>query len=122
MSATAERTERVPLGQRPWHCDPNAIICQNDHLMTLYKTGYRADLRRLAGHAFFQCRECDPNSYFLAIFCREPSPLVLCYALSKESFTEWDKSSEQTPPSGELLYRLRDPDGRSHNPYWRAPR
>ncbi len=121
-----ETTERLPLGQRPWHCDPNAIVCEHEHLLAFYKAGYRADLRRLVGHAFLECRDCKEqfgrSTYFLALFVRDPSPLVLCYPLSKESFDEWDKTNEPTPPSGELLYRLRDPQGRSHNPYWRPPR
>lgn len=119
---TRPAAERVPLGQTPWHCDPNAIVCQSDHLLAFYKAGYRADLRRLGGHAFMQCRECEPATYFLALFVREPSPMVICYAISRESYDEWDKTAESTPPTPELLYRLRDPAGRSHNPYYRGPR
>ncbi|MDB4876443.1 MAG: hypothetical protein JWM41_2889 [Gemmatimonadetes bacterium] len=105
-----------------WHCDPQGIVCQHDHLLAFYEAGYRADLRDMIGHAFLQCRKCDPPTQFLAVFCRDPSPLVLCYALSKDSFVEWDKRPGRTPPTGELLYRLRDPQGRSHNSGWRPAR
>lgn len=120
-------SDRLPLGQAPWHCDPNAIVCEHgNHLLAYYKAGYRADMRRLTGHAFFECRDCKEesghSSYFLAVFIRDPSPLVLCYALDKPSFDEWDKSNEPTPPTAELLHRVRDPQGRSHNPYWRPQR
>lgn len=121
MARDAAR-DRVPLAAAPWHCDPNFIVCRDDHLFTLYKAGYRADLRRLSGHSFFECRECSPSSYFLAVFMSHPSPIVLCYSIDKASFLEWDKTNEMTPPTPELLYRLRDPAGRSHNPYWRPSR
>lgn len=119
--ARAER-DRAPLGTTPWVCDPNFILCSEEHLLTLYKTGYRADLRRLNGHAFFECRECEPPTYFFARFSAAPDPMVMCYAISRESYLEWDRGDDPTPPTPELLYRLRDPHGRSHNPYWRPPR
>jgi len=115
-------TERLQVGTAIWHCDPNAIVCRNgDHLMAFYEHGYRADLRRMSGHAFLQCLRCDPHEYFFALFSSHPSPMVTCYALSKDSYDEWDRSPEPTPPTPELLYRLKDPEGRSYNPYYRPP-
>ena len=105
-----------------WHCDTNYIVCPGDHLLALYKAGYRADLRRVSGHAFMECRECNPISYFFALFAQQPSPMVICYLLSKDAYDEWSQSPEPTPPTPELLYRLRDPEGRSYNPMWRPPR
>lgn len=119
----AAARERVPLAALPWVCDPNFILCREEHLLTLYKTGYRADLRRISGHAFFECRECAPPSYFLASISKmDGLATVTCYAIDRPSWEEWDKGSEPTPQTPELLYRLKDPDGRSHNPYWRPPR
>lgn len=111
--------ERVPLGRPVWHCEPQAITCVNEHLLAFYEAGYRADFRNMSGHAFLQCQKCSPATFFLALFMRDPSPLVICYGLSKESYTEWDRRTEPTPGTGELLYLLRDPEGRSHNPLWR---
>jgi len=117
------RREHIHVATVIWHCDPNAIVCQQgDHLMAFYETGYRADWRRISGHAFFQCRKCTPPQYFFACFTQYPHPMVTCYALSRESYEEWDKSDEPTPPTPELLYRLRDPDGKSYNPWWHPPR
>lgn len=115
-------TDRRHVATSIWHCDPNAIVCPNDHLLAFYRTGYRGDLRRVAGHAFFECRECEPFTRFLILFIKDPSPMAVCYLLSKESFDEWNTSSEQTPPTPELLYRLTDPEGKSYNPHWRPPR
>lgn len=119
-----EPSARVPLpAESPWHCDPNFIVCRDDHLLTLYKTGYRADLRRMSGHAFFECRECSPTTYFLAVFAKlDGMATVICYSISRESYIEWDKGTEPTPPTPELLHRLHDPAGRSLNPYWRPAR
>jgi hypothetical protein len=115
------RAERQAVATDIWHCDPNAIICRDDHLLTLYKTGYRADFRRMNGHAFVECQLCTPRSYFLALFTTQPSPMVTCDAIDHASYIEWDRSGDATPPSPELLYRLRDPQGRSYNPHYRPP-
>jgi hypothetical protein len=120
---TRPAAERVQLGQTPWHCDPQGIICEHDHLFAFYKAGYRADFRRLSGHAFFQCRECDPPTYFAAVWGKlDGIATVTCYAIDRASYEEWDKGDEPSPQTPELLYRLRDPSGRSHNPSWRPPR
>lgn len=76
----------------------------------------------MTGHAFLECQTCAPSTYFLALFVREPSPLVLCYAISQATYEEWTRSDEATPPTGELLHRLRDPQGRSHHPDYHPPR
>lgn len=115
--------ERVPLAQAPWSCDPNAITCKDDHLFAFYKAGYRGDFRRMSGHAFLECRECSPSTYFVAVFGKvDGIATVTCYPLNKESFDEWDRGAEPSPETSELLYRLQDPNGRSHNPYWRPHR
>lgn len=116
-------SERVPVARNIWHCDPNAIVCERgDHLLAHYEQGYRADMRRMSGHAFLQCLNCKPHQYFFALFAQFPSPMVTCYELSKESYDEWDRTPEETPPTPELLYRLRDPEGRSYNPFFTPPR
>lgn len=118
----AER-DRVPLARQPWVCEPNFIVCSDDHLLALYKAEYRGDFRRLSGHTFLECRDCKPSTYFLAVFAKiDGLATVTCYDLNQPSFIEWDRGNDPTPSTPELLYRLRDREGRSHNPYWRPPR
>lgn len=111
-----------------WHCYSNFLTCrpdaaQGEHLLKYHETGYRADLRRLEGHAFFECRQCSPTTYIFAVFVNRPSPMATCYQISKESFDQWDKDPNgDTFSTPEMLYRLTDPQGRSLNPTWRPPR
>ncbi len=105
-----------------WHCDPNMIVCRDGHPLLLYKSGYRGDDRGLVGHAFRRCMTCRPTTPFFALFIVHPSPLVVCYLLSEDSYEEWrTRGGDETPATQELLYLLRDPDGRSYNPNWRPP-
>lgn len=76
------------------------------------------DLRDVTGHSFCECKEC--STYFLAVFVKEPSPFVLCFSLSKESYDEWMSRTGRTPPTLELLHCVKDPNGRSHYPQWTA--
>jgi hypothetical protein len=76
----------------------------------------------MSGHAFLACLDCKPHTYFFAHFITEPDPMVVCYAISKASFDEWELGNEVAPPTPELLHRLRDPDGLSYNPNWRPAR
>lgn len=117
---TAPRAARSTTGI-VWQCESNFIVCQHDHLMRLHETGYRADLRRMQGHAFLMCSDCEPATYFFAHFVTQPYPMATCYAIDKASYLEFDKGDE-SPSTPELLYRLRDPRGQSYNPNWRPPR
>lgn len=118
MPEAGRRAEH--LGQTPWMCDPNAIICMHDHLWAHYKADYRGDFKRLSGHAFLECRLCAPPTQFLAVFAKiDGIASTTCYALDKPSFDFWNTSPDPTPSTPELLYLVRDPHGRSHNPYWR---
>lgn len=117
MSSAAAKPE--PLGRSIWHAYPNFVVCVNDHLLAFRKADYRADMRRMSGHAFLKCEQCAPATYFFAVFSTTPDLHVTCYAISKESYDEWTRSEEPTPPTPEILYRLRDPEGRSLNPLWR---
>lgn len=116
---------RHPVGKAIWVCESNYLTCNphaeaGEHLLRFHQTGYRADLRRVSGHAFLECKQCDPASFFFAVFTTTPSPMVTCYAISKESYEEYEKDpSATTLSTPEMLYRLRDPDGRSYNPYYR---
>lgn len=103
-----------------WHCDAQAVTCQHGHLWRHYKHGYRADFRRLSGHAFLECQQCVPPTFIFAHFITQPSPMVMCYAIDFESFKTWSKTEEPTPPTTELLYLLRDPEGRNYNPSFRG--
>jgi hypothetical protein len=127
MSGQSAQRARVPVGTAVWVCDPNFITCNphgegREHLLAFYEAGYRADLRRLNGHAFLECRQCKPPSFMFAVFTAVPSPMVTLYAIDQASYDEWIRTGEGTPSTPEMLYRLRDPQGRSYNPYWRPPR
>jgi hypothetical protein len=120
-------TKHVAVARSIWYCDPNFLTCcpdgtEGEHLLRYMKANYRVDMRRLSGHAFFECRQCQPATYFFAVFTRDPSPAVTCYAISKEDFDFWDRDpSATTLSTAEMLYRLKDPDSRSYNPYYRPP-
>lgn len=101
-----------------WHCEPNYVVCPNGHVLRFHASKYAGDFSNLAGHAFLSCKACEPATYFLAHFVAEPHPIVMCYALSAESYKEWQ--SRKTPPTAELLYHLRDPMNRTCNPTWRV--
>jgi hypothetical protein len=117
-------SERVPVSTQNWQADANAIFCKSgDHLLAFYEAGFRGDMRRMTGHAFFQCRNCRPFSQFLAVFSKiDGLAEVRCYALNEESYKEWDSNQDATPPTPELLCKLRDPEGKSHNPYYLPPK
>lgn len=119
----------APSVKVPWVRNPNFLTCQHGHLLKFNDMregnakGWRGDLRRLSGHAFFECKTCRPPTFFFAVFVTEPDPHVMCYALDEGAYREWDSDpSSVTLSTPEMLYQLRDPDGRSYNPNWRAPR
>lgn len=116
----AALAERQPIGTN-WHCYSDFVHCQHDHLLLYHEYGFRGNRRHLNGPELFECRKCTPSSFFIAVFVSKPSPMAFCYALAKESYVYWD-AQEEFPEIPELLHRLRDPEGRSHNPYWRVPR
>ncbi len=109
------------MSKRIWSCDPNAFVCEVGHPLLLYKAGFRVVYARVDADAFLECQECSPARYFYASIHHEPSPVALCYALSRESFHEWQKA-ERLPPRPELLFRLADPDGRCFNPRFQRAR
>lgn len=117
--ASKQGGERRPVSTRRWECNPNHILCESgDHLLAYYESGYRRSSQGLSGHDWLQCRNCNPPCYFLAVCSTKPSPIVYCFAISRETYMEWE-SQNDTPPTDELLYHIRDPDGKSFNPYWR---
>lgn len=119
--ATAITPERAPVGNVVWTCDPRAVFCVNEHLYTFREAGMDRDHRRLSGHEFFRCRECDKPTYFFAVFSTSPDPHVTCYLISEDCWKEW-MNSDESCSTQEMLYRIRDPFGRSYNPTFRPPR
>lgn len=117
MTTTATDSVAGPI----WVCDPSTVTCVNDHPLLFHKSDYRGTLK-LLGHAFLKCETCHPVSRFFALFIKHPSPIVVCYLLARESYDEWEPETAEDPPTQELLYHLRDPQGRSYNPTWRPPR
>jgi hypothetical protein len=108
-----------------WTCYSNFITCRpdaggNEHLLKYGRSGFHADMRGLSGHAFFECKQCQPATFFFAVFHTAPDPYVVCYAIGEESFRLWDRDqSATTKTTPEMLHLLRDPEGRSINPNWR---
>jgi hypothetical protein len=106
--------------RRPWDCDALAILCENDHLLAFYLADWRFDLRRVSGHAFAACHKCKPPTYMLVVFAKvDGLANVTVYPLHEQSYREWSNGDEPTIGTSELLYRVKDPEGRSHNPDWR---
>lgn len=106
-----------------WTCYSNFITCPPDrgeHLLRVKKTDYELDLRRVAGHAFLVCHECNPPCFFFAVLTSTPDSYATCYLISKESYRQWARDpSNETKSTPEMLYLLRDPQGNSLNPNWR---
>lgn len=96
-----------------WHCDANFIICRHGHLLRFYEADFVVDQRRIDGHIFFGCKECEPTSFFFGVLTSRPSPMATCYAISRELFDEWQRSTADTLPTPEMLYKL------GYNPGWR---
>jgi hypothetical protein len=114
------------MNRGSWVAHPNYLVCQHGHPLRQFEKSdapharWRADLRQLVGHAFFRCCSCEPDSFFFAVFVREPSSVVWCYAIGKEDYLHWQgDGSNVTLPTLEMLHRLRDPVGQSHHPEWR---
>ena len=99
-----------------WHCDPNAITCRNGHLFRLHKSDMVLDQRRIDGHIFQGCQQCNPTSFFFGVVTSRPTPMITCYAITREQFDYWNNSVEDALPTPEMLYRL------GYNPSWRPSR
>lgn len=111
---------RDDLKPRIWVCDPRFIMCNDEHLYMFRDKGMDRDHRRLEGHEFFRCRECGPETFFFAVFSTSPDPHTVCYAISEESWKEW-MNRDDVFSTREMLYLLRDPDGKSLNPNYVPP-
>lgn len=103
-----------------WHCDPNALTCPMGHLKREKDSGFRSSVE-IAAHGFHECMKCDPHSFFFAHYTNRPSPIVTCYLISEESYREWFPRAGDTPPTQEMLYHLRAPDGKRYNPTYQPP-
>lgn len=109
----------------PWTCESNFVLCTNKHLLSFNekRDGWRADMRRMQGHAFIECKKCQPPTFFFAVFVTKPDSHAVCYAINEASFRRWDTDPEAvTLSTPEMLFRLRDPDGHCFNPGWRPAR
>lgn len=96
-----------------WHCDANYITCRHGHLLKFYDASYVVDQRRIDGHIFWGCKICKPTSFFFGVITSRPSPMVTAYAITKEQFDEWQRSTADALATPEMLYRL------GYNPNWR---
>lgn len=120
MTSRARDAERLPIGTVIWTCQSNFILCPDDHLYTYHEQGMLRDMRRLEGHDFFKCTMCKPASHFFVVFSTSPDPHATCYLISPDCWKEWATDpSATTLSTPEMLHRLRDPAGRSYNPYFR---
>lgn len=119
---TRPTPQRLPVGTGQWVCDVNAVVCRFcDTMMAYYKDGFRANAGQMSGPMPVACYNCKPHTYFMLLYQPLPSPIATCYPLSRESYVQWDSAGSRYPPVPELLYHMRDPQGRSYNPYWQPP-
>lgn len=97
-----------------WHCDANFITCRAGlHMLKYHSADYVVDQRRVDGHIFYGCKKCEPTSFFFGVVTSRPSPMVTCYAITREQFDEWQRSELDPIATPEMLYRL------GYNPGWR---
>lgn len=96
-----------------WHCDANHITCRHGHLLKFHAADYVVDQRRVDGHTFFGCKACEPTSFFFGVVTSRPSPMVTCYAITREQFQEWQLSTADPLPTPDMLHRL------GYNPQFR---
>ncbi|HKW12117.1 MAG TPA: hypothetical protein VJO33_17145 [Gemmatimonadaceae bacterium] len=97
-----------------WYCSPNLIKCQHGHPLLTHKSAYAVDQRRVDGHAFLACKTCNPTTYFLGVISSKPSPIVHCFALTREQYDYWidhpddelDRPLELDHETEDLLHRL----------------
>lgn len=97
-------------------CEPNYINCLQNHLYRTVDAHFVVDQRRLDGHVYFSCRKCTPPTFFFGVVASRPSPIVHCYAISKEQFRYWHDSQADPLSTTEMLNRL------GYNDRWRQPR
>jgi hypothetical protein len=106
----------------PWLCQSNFLTCRAGHLFRVKDSGFRTDMRAIAGPTFWSCHKCEPPTYFLALYVRHPDPYAVCYRLSELSYKDWVEQPLVDMTTLELLHVLKDPDGNSLNPDWRPAR
>jgi hypothetical protein len=97
-----------------WHCDANYITCRSKHPLRYHEADYAVDQRRIDGHIFYGCKSCEPTSFFFGVVTSRPSPMVTCYAITREQFQEWQSSTADSLPTPDMLFRL------GYNPSFRA--
>jgi hypothetical protein len=116
--ALTEPAQLTPEQRAQWVCEANFIVCRHDHLLRFHSADYVIDQRRVDGHVFLGCKKCEPTSFFFGVVTSRPSPIVTCYAISKEQFHHWNdpKADLDLLPTGEMLHRF------GYNPRWRQPR
>lgn len=107
----------VLLAGRPpiWYCEPNYLRCRSgQHAQVFHRTGFHVDHRRIDGHLLLCCDGCSGDRYAFAVVHSKPSPIVHCYAITKEQYA-WLKDTpdeKMDPPlevereTEDLLFRL----------------
>lgn len=103
------------IGRPPiWYSSPNRFVCQNGHALLFRTAGFHVDQRRVDGHMVVMCDVCKPASYAFAVVCSRPSPIVLCYAITREHY-DWFRDTpdakmlpalEEGRETEDLLHRL----------------
>lgn len=101
-----------------WTCHHRAIKCRAGHVYKLKQDGMQRNHMALSGHDFFRCDKCNPSCFWFAVFSTTPDRYATCYQVSEECWREW-QTDEPSLPTTEMLYVIRDPAGRSHNPNFR---
>lgn len=97
-----------------WMVSPNLLKCQHGHPFLTHRSGFHLDQRRVDGHIFLACEHCQPTTYAFGVVHSRPSPIVHCYAITREQYQFWANTPDdelETPldqdhETEDLLQRL----------------
>lgn len=108
--AAASLVGRPPI----WYCHPNEVTCRAGHVRRHAREGFHVDQRRVDGHVFLACDTCQPTTFFFGVIHSRPSPIIHCYAITREQYDFWINTPDDVlePPldddreTADLLHRL----------------
>lgn len=89
-------TPPTTLAGRPpiWYCHPNEITCRYGHVRRHAREGFHLDQRRVDGHLFVGCDQCQPTTFAFGIITSRPSPRIEFYAITKAQYDEWINTAD----------------------------
>lgn len=70
-----------------WAAHPSALHCRLYHRLQPERRKAKADWL-VDGLVYAACRQCEPQTYFLAIVERRPTPWACCWSLSRAEYEQ----------------------------------